>query len=172
MNWNALDSIDWESLETTEDWAKTLNDLRGLIDSADNKDKRAKLAAKLDEFADHSVSDDLVTITKLDTSARRAARALRSSNVSERIQELSAASKEYQAAVKEFSAATAGLKKEASLLRAEKVTEAVRALTATISSLKTLSQVVGDGNDAKVGDAISEAVNAAKKLRDILERPA
>ena len=109
MNWSTLDSIDWDSLEATADWVKILNDLRGLIDSADDKDKRSKLAAKLDEFADHSVSDDLLTITRLDASARKSARALRNANITERIQELAAASAEYQAAVKEFTAATAGL---------------------------------------------------------------
>ena len=172
MNWSTLDSIDWDSLETTADWVKTLNDLRGLIDTADDKDKRSKLATKLDEFADHSVSEDLLTITKLDASARKSARALRNANIEQSIQELAAASAEYQTAVKEFSAATAGLKKEASLLRAEKFTSAVTALSETISSLKTLSQVISGDNDAKLADAINEAVKSAQKLRGILETPA
>lgn len=172
MNWSTLDAIDWDGLETTADWVKTLNDLRGLIDTADDKDKRDKLATQLDEFANHSVSDDLFAIIKLDASARKTARALRNSIITESIQELAEASAEYQAAVKEFTAATAGMKKEASLLRAEKFTAAVTALTETISSLKDVSQVISDGNDAKLTDAINEAVKSAQKLRGILEKSA
>lgn len=169
MNWSTLDSIDWNSLETTADWVKILNDLRGLIDTADDNDKRIKLATKLDEFADHSVSDDLLMITKLDASARKSARALRNANITESIQELAVASAEYQTAVKEFTAATAGLKKEALLLRAEKFTTAVTALTETISSLKAVMLVTSSDNDEKLVDAINEAVKSAQKLRGILE---
>lgn len=169
MNWSTLDSIDWDSLETTADWVKILNDLRGLIDTADDKNKRNKLATKLDEFADHSTSEDLLTITKLDASARKSARALRNVNITESIQELAAASAEYQAAVKEFTAATAGLKKEASLLRAEKFTAAVTTLTETISSLNAVSQVISGDNDVELADAINEAVKSAQNLRGILE---
>ena len=53
-------------------------------------------------------------------------------------------------AVKELASATVGLKKEASLLRAEKFAAAVTALTETSSSLKALSQVVGGDDDAKL----------------------
>jgi hypothetical protein len=165
MNWNSLDSIDWDEFEATADWIKVLNDLRGLIETADSAEKRGKLADKLDEFADHSSSEDLGTITKLDTSARKAARALRIAEITERIQTLAAASADYQTAVKEFSAVTAGLKKEASLLRAERFTKSVTALTETISSLKNLSQVIEGEN------AITEAVKSAQKLRAILEKP-
>lgn len=176
MNWSTLGSIDWDSLKataTTTDWVKTLNDLRGLIDTADDMDKRSKLATKLDEFADHSYSsEDYLTIIKLDASARRSARALRNTNIDQSIQELAAASAEYQTAVKELTAATAGLKKEASLLRAEKFTAAVTALTETISSLKTVSEVISDDNNAKLTNAINEAVKSAQKLRGILETPA
>lgn len=171
MNWSTLDTIDWDSLESTTDWVKTLNDLLGLIDTADDKNKRSKLATKLDEFADNSKSEDLVTITKLDASARKSARALRNTNITERIQELTAASAEYQSTIKEFAAATAGLKKEASLLRAEKFTASVTALTETIASLKTLSQVISGENDTKLANAINETVKSAQKLRGILETP-
>ncbi len=172
MNWNSLDAIDWDDVETTADWIKILNDLRGLIDTADSGVKLKKLADKLDEFADHSVSEDLDTITKLDASARKAARALRMTDIAQRIQTLASASADYQAAVKEFSAASAGLKKEASLLRAEKFSASVTALTETISSLKNLSQVVSDEDDTKLVGAIDDAVKSAQKLRSILEKPA
>jgi len=99
MNWSTLDSIDWSSVQTTADWVKTLNDLQGLIDSADSSDKRSRLAAKLDEFADNSSSDDLATIIKLDAAARKAARALRNDNITQRIDALAAASAEYQASI-------------------------------------------------------------------------
>jgi hypothetical protein len=172
VNWAKLDSIDWDEFETTADWAKILNDLLGLVDTASDEGKRTKLATALDEFADHSVSDDLTTITKLDASARKAARALRITNMQERNAALAAASSDYQAAVKEFSAATAGLKKEASLLRLEKFTDSINALTGTITSLKTLAQVIEDEQNDKLKGAVDEAVKSAKKLRDILEKPA
>jgi hypothetical protein len=169
MNFDTLDGIDWDGLKSTEDWIKTLNDLRGLIDSADTPAKRDKLADKLDEFADHSTSDDLATIVKLDSSARKAARALRKANIADSVAELAAASSEFQSAVKEFNAASAALKKEASLLRAEKFTAAVSALTGTISAVKGLTQVVLDQDDPKLAAAITAAVNSAQKLRTLLE---
>jgi hypothetical protein len=169
MNWESLSSIDWDEFETTADWVKLLNDLLGLKESADGPAKRDRLADKLDEFADRSVSDDLATITKLDASARKAARALRNASISESIKELAAASADYQAAVKEFSAASASLKKEASLLRLERFTAATRSLTETISSLKTLSQVVSSKDDKKLAAAIAQAVKSAQELRSILE---
>jgi hypothetical protein len=173
MNWNSLDSIDWDDLETTADWMKLLNDLRGLIDSASDSAKRGKLADALDEFAELSpASNDPAAILKADASARSAARALRNWDSAERIAILAAASADYQSAVKEFASASAGLKKEAAFLRAEKVTASIGALTETISSLKNLSQVIDDKNDAKLVTAVDEAVKSAKKLRDILEKPA
>jgi len=169
MNWQKLSAIDWEDFETTADWVKLLNDLLGLKDSADTPAKRDQLADKLDELADHSVSDDLATITKLDASARKAARALRHTNISQSIQELAEATADYQAAVKEFTAASAGLKKEASLLRLEKFTAATSSLTETIASLKNLSQVVSAKDDKKLAAAIVQAVESAQELRALLE---
>ncbi len=171
MKWSDLENIAWDSNETTADWVKTLNDLRGLIDAADKEDKRSALAAKLDEFADRSNSDDLLTITKLDTSARKYARALRNTNIEERTKSLSAASDEYVSAVKEFSEATVGLKKEASLLRAERFVASIAALTQMISSLIVLSQAIGSKDDSSLVKAINEAVKSAQKLRSILETP-
>ena len=164
-----LASIDWDQFETTADWVKVLNELRGLIDQSDTPAKRSALAAKLDEFADHSVSEDLATITKLDTSARMAARALRDENINQRIQELAASSAEFQTAVKELSAATAGLKKEASVLRLERFRTATAALTSTISSLSDLAKVVEDGNEDKVKGAIGKVIENAQSLRKLLE---
>ena len=169
MNWNTLDDIDWDSFESTQDWVKVLNDLRGLIDTADTAAKRAKLADTLDEFADRSTSDDLALIVKLDASARKAARALRKTNIADSVAELAAASAEYQAAVKEFAAASAVLKKEASLLRAEKFTQAVSSLTDTISAVKSLTQIVTSQDDPKLAAAITRAVESAQKLRGMLE---
>lgn len=172
MNWDSLDSIDWDGVDTTEGWIKLLNDLRTLIDTADEKEKRSRLAEKLDEFADKSTSEDLMTITKLDASARKSARALRMTNITLRTQELAAASAEYKDAVKEFTAAATALKKEASLLRAEKFAAAVNALTETISSLNNLSNLVNSQDEAQLVEAINTAVKSAQKLRGILEAPA
>ncbi len=169
MNWTTLNSIDWDSVQTTADWVKTLNDLQGLIDSADTPDKRSQLAGKLDEFADNSSSEDLATIIKLDAAARKSARALRNDNIAQRIGELAAAAAEYQAAVKEFAAATSILKKEAGVLRAEKLTQAVSSLTGTISALKTLSSVVDTQDELKLAAAITQASKSAQKLRELLE---
>ena len=169
MKFEDLSSIDWAAFETTADWVKVLNDLRSLIDQADTSAKRSNLADKLDEFADKSVSEDLVTITKLDGSARKAARALRDENINQRIQELAASSAEFQSAVKELSAATAGLKKEASVLRLERFSTATAALTSTISSLNNLATVVDSRNEDKLAGAIGQAIKSAQSLRKILE---
>lgn len=172
MNWNDLNSIDWNGLESTADWVKILNDLLELSKSADSKSERDQIAYKLDEFADNSSSDDLTTITKLDAAARKAARALRNQNIEQSIQELASASADYRTAVKELDAATAILKKEAGVLRAEKITAAVSSLSDTILSLKNLSQAVKDGNDGKLIDAINQSIENAQKLRGILEATA
>jgi hypothetical protein len=169
MKFEDLSSIDWAQFDTTADWVKVLNDLRGLIDQADSSDKRSKLADKLDEFADNSVSEDLVTITKLDAAARKAARALRDEDVRRRVQELAASSAEFQSAVKELAAATADLKKEASVLRLERFSTAAAALTSTISSLNNLTQVIDSRNENKLAGAIGEAIKSAQALRKILE---
>lgn len=172
MNWDNLNSIYWDNLESTADWVKTLNDLLELANGADSPEQRRQMADKLDEFADNSSSDDLTTITKLDAAARKAARALRNQNIEQRIQELAAASGDYRTAVKELDAATASLKKEAGALRAEKVIAAVSSLSDTILSLKNLSQVVKDGDDGKLADAIKQSIESAQKLRGILEAAA
>ena len=172
MKLEDLSSIDFDELESTEDWVKMLSSLLGLVESAQAADKRELLADKLDEFADHSSSDDLATITKLDTAARKAARALRRNDIAARIAELQAASADFQAAVKEFDAATAGLKKEAAKLRAETITAAVSSLTQTIGSLKNLSQAFQSEDADKIAAAIKDAVQSAQKLRTLLEKPA
>lgn len=172
MNWDDLNSINWGELESTADWVKTLNDLLELANTANTKGKRGQMADALDEFADNSSSDDLTAITKLDAAARKAARALRSDNIAQGVQELAAASADYRTAVKELDAATASLKKEAGALRAEKLTAAVSSLSDTILSLKNLSQAVKDENNGKLIDAINQSIDNAQKLRGILEATA
>lgn len=169
MNWSDLNTIIWDELESTADWVKTLNDLLELAKTADSQGKRDQMADKLDEFADHSSSDDLTTITKLDAAARKAARALRNQNIEQCIQNLAAASADYRTAVKELDAATDILKKEAVVLRAEKITVAVSSLNDTILSLINLSQAFKDGNNGKLIDAINQSIESAQKLRGILE---
>jgi hypothetical protein len=169
MKWNALESIDWSEFASTADWVKLLNDLLALQESADTPQKRDLLADKLDEFADHSSSEDLATITKLDAAARKAARALRLADIEQSVKELAAAAADYQAAVKELTAASASLKKEAALLRLEKFGAATASLTETISSLKNLSQVVSANDEKKLAAAIDRAVKSAQELRSILE---
>jgi hypothetical protein len=156
-------------VQTTADWVKVLNDLQGLIDSADTSDKRSRLATKLDEFADNSTSEDLATIVKLDAAARKCARALRNDNITQRIDALAAASADYQAIVKEFSAVSAALKKEASALRAEKLTQAISSLTETISALKTLANVIDTDDELQLAGAITQASQSAQKLRELIE---
>jgi hypothetical protein len=178
MRLEDLDSIEWDELESTEDWVKMLNDLLGLVDGAQTPTKRDALAAALDEFADRSTSEDLSTITKLDAAARKAARALRKTDIAASVNELAAASADFRAALKELGATTAELKKEAAKLRSEKITAAVSSLTETIGSLKNLSQVLeSEAADRiaaadKVAAAIKKAVQSAQKLRTLLERPA
>jgi len=172
MKLEDLPSVDFDEPESTEDWVKMLNDLLGLVESAQASGKRELLADTLDEFADHSTSDDLGTITKLDAAARKAARALRKEDMAARVNELAAASADFQAAVKELDASTSGLKKEAAKLRAEKVTAAVTSLTQTIGSLKNLSQAFETDDSDKIAAAIKDAVQSAQKLRTLLEKPA
>ena len=172
MTLDDLKSIDWDELESTEDWVKMLNDLLGLVESAQASNKRELLADTLDEFADHSTSEDLSTITKLDAAARKAARALRKDDITARANELAAASGDFQAALKTLDAASADLNKAAARLRAEKITAAVSSLTDTIGSLKNLSQVLETEDGDKIAAAIKEAVQSAQKLRTLLEKPA
>jgi hypothetical protein len=171
MNWEGLHAIDWDALESTEDWVKMLNALLGLVESADTAGKRDRLARALDDFADHSTSDDLHTITRLDAAARKAARALRRTDIAAGVAELTAASDEFRALVKELAAAGAAMKKEAARLRAQSITSAVSSLTEAIAALKNLSQVLSAEDGDRLPAAIKEAVNSAQKLRGLLERP-
>ena len=63
------------------------------------------------------------------------------------------------------------LQKEAALLRAQRLTEAVGSLTDTIASLKALSQTTAGEGDEKLVAAIAQAVSSAQLLRSLLERP-
>lgn len=172
MKFDDLGSIDWDAFESTADWTKLLNDLMGLAQVASGNAQRDLLADRLDEFADHSSSEDLDVIAKLDRVARKCARALRMESIADSIKELQAASAEFNLAAKEFSAASAALKKEASQLRLEKFSAAVSSLTEAIASLKALSQATAGDNDEKLAAAIAQAVSSAQKLRGLLEKPA
>jgi len=171
MTLNELAQIEWDSFETTADWTKLLNELLGLIDIANAAERRGELADALDSFADHSTSDDLDVITRLNQVARKTARALRKADIATSIGELQSTSAEFQAIVKEFSVASAALRKEASALRAEKFTAAVSSLTETISSLKLLSQAVASEDQESLAPAIAQAVASAQALRELLEKP-
>jgi uncharacterized coiled-coil protein SlyX len=172
MKWEDVGAIDWSVPESTADWVKLLNELLELRQSADTDQKSSQLADALDSYADHSSSDDLSTITKLDASARKAARALRVADVNRRIKELEAACADYRTTIKELDAATASLKKETRLLRAEKVTAAVGALTNTVLALNQLSQTLTEQDGTKLQDAIQQVIKSAQKLRTVLEAPA
>jgi hypothetical protein len=172
MKFEDLGSIDWDAFESTADWTKLLNDLIDLAQTATGSTQRDEIANRLDEFADHSSSEDLDIITKLDRVARKCARALRMESIGESVKELQTASADFRVTVKELSAATATLKKEALLLRAEKFNAAVSSLTGAIASLKALSQATAGDDDEKLAVAIAQAVSSAQKLRGLLERPA
>ena len=172
MKFDELESIDWDAFESTADWSKLLNDLLGLAPAATDSAQRDALADSLDAFADHSSSDELDVIIKLDRAARKAARALRLTSIQERVTALQAASDDFRAAMKEFSAASLALRKESSLLRLEKFNAAVSSLTDAIASLKALSQATADDGDGPLGAAIDQTVNSAQKLRNLLEKPA
>ena len=171
MTFDELAHIDWEARESTADWTKLLNELMDLTRSEATREQRALLADQLDAFADHSSSDDLEAMVNLDRSARKAARALRLSDIGQSVRELQAASADFQDAVKTISAASATLKKEAGLLRADKLNAAASSLTDTILSLKALSQSTASDSDSKLTAAISQAMDSAQKLRALLEKP-
>lgn len=172
MNFDQLDALDFSEFDSIADWTKLLNDLLGLAQAGGTADQLLALADKLDEFADKSSSEDLDAITKLDRIARRAARAIRLDDATNRIAELQGTSSDFQALAKELGAATAALRKETSTLRAEKFTTAITSLTDAISSLKHLADAVSSDDDSDLSKAITQAMSSAQKLRALLERPA
>lgn len=172
ISWDNLQNIDWPATQATAYWVKALNDLLMLATDAHTPDKCNALADVLDQFADSSNGDDLATITNLDKVARKAARGLRMADMTQRLQSIQAASSDYRAAVKLLDAATSGLQKETRLLQAEKINAAVTALTGTILTLNTLTQSMTVKDDAKLIDAINQAAQSMKNLRNILEVPA
>lgn len=176
MNFDDLPIQAWDDFKTTEQWVSLLRELRAMVQGADTQQKREILADTLDAFADHSSSDDLSLITKLDDSARSSAQALRLTNIQERMNELAAASAIFTQATQEFSAASASLKKEASKLRFEKTTAAVTSLTSTVTTLRDLvrqlSAPASPEADADLVAAINRFVGSAQDLRSRLEAPA
>jgi len=172
VNFDDLASIDWTACENTAQWARLLNDLLALGAQADSTDRRDRLADGLDAFANKSNSVDMDIIKKLDAAAGKAARALRLQNMEDNVSQLAADTPAFQAAVKDFNAVSAGLKKEASLLRAETFSAAVQTLTGTITSLNALGQAVNAADDAKIVAAAAQAVQSVQKLRALLEKPA
>lgn len=172
MNVDDLASIDWATYETTAQWARLLNDLLALGAQANSADRRDRLADTLDAFTNKSNSVDMDAIKKLDAAAGKAARALRLQNMDDNVNQLAADNPPFQAALKDFNAVSAGLKKEASLLRAETFNAAIQTLTSTITSLNALSQAIDAGGDAKIIAATAQAVQSAQKLRALLEKPA
>ena len=170
MTFDDLSSLDWESFSATAQWAKLLDALLALAPQAATAAQRDRLADALDAFADKSSSADFEIILKLDGVARRAARALRDTNIDGALSELESASGEFKAIAKEIGAVTASLQKETALLRAERLRTAVTSLTDTIASLKAVSQSMGDIDDPKLTTALSQAVASAQKLRGLIEQ--
>lgn len=175
MKFTDLPIQDWDAFQTTEDWVKLLNELRAMLPIANSAQERETLADTLDAYADHSSSDDLALISKLDNSARASAQALRISSMEQRVAALNAASSVFTSAIKEFSAASASLKKEAAKLRFDKTNSAITSLTGAVTSLRDLAkQLSAPGTpeaDAQLLAAINAFVGRAQELRNILERP-
>lgn len=169
MKFTQLATMVWDDYQTTQDWIDLLKELLELIKEA-KPEELERLADTLDEFADRSTSENLTTIAKLDASARKTARALRDQDVDRRIQELSAASADYRSTVKEFKVVTEVLKKEATVLRLEKVNAAAASLTSAISSLKNLALAIDGQDEEKLKDAIRDTITSAQTLREILEK--
>lgn len=170
MNFHDLSTLDWESVSSTEQWAKLLDTLLALAPQAGTKAQRDSLADTLDAFADHSSSADFEIIIRLDRVARRAARALRDENIDQALAELEASSGEFRAIAKEIGAVTATLQKETAVLRAERLRTAVTSLTDTIGALKAMSQSLGASEDARLTTALSQAMTSAQKLRGLIEQ--
>lgn len=171
MKFQDLASIPWDELETTTDWTKLLNLLLSLAEAPDLVDFRGDLADALDTFIARSSSDDLRAMAKLDRVADKAGRALRLANMEASVAQLEAASMDFQNVTKELTATALALAKEAKMLRADRVKEAISSLTDSVVSLKSLSDVLDPGHDTQIADAISKAVASAQKLRALLEKP-
>ena len=171
MTFDDLARIDWESIDTTAACASMLGALFGLAAGAKSPEQRRAVADALDAFADNASSDDLDALSRLDGSARRAARALRLANVSDSVAELQAATADFRGIEKDLGAASAGLKKEAATLRAEKIRTALASLNETILSLDALAMVVAAGSDKDVELAISHALDSVRTLQGLLGKP-
>ncbi|MDO8653502.1 MAG: hypothetical protein Q7R66_15065 [Undibacterium sp.] len=169
INWNAMEAFSWDDLASSEEWVKHLNAFLDRAKIETDPKKRDRIAAKLDEFADKYSGDELSLTTKLDSAARKAARALRNENIDQGIKDLALATSDYRAAVKELDVVAASLKKEASVLRAESFTSAVSCLSETILSLKNLSQTLKDGDTKDLAAAITESIENVQQLRNKLE---
>lgn len=168
INWDNLASINWSRYSSNEEWGALLDNLLKLGQSAGDGAQRSQLADQLDAFATQSDGPDLTTISKLAKAASSAARGLRLDDMAARVAALQEANAIYQDAAQVFATAAVGMQKEASLLRAEKVTASITALTHSITSLSALAQAVKNENNEALANAIAEAMASAEKLRAIL----
>ena len=171
MTLDDIRRIDWDGFGSTAEWTRLLDDLLGLAAAATADGRRAELADALDAYADHSTSDDLDVITRLDRVARKAARSLRSDDIAASIGELQGASTEFTAIATEFGITAAGLHEQASALRGARVAAALASLTDTITSLQSLAGTADIAGREVLDAAIADAVASAQTLRELLDKP-
>jgi hypothetical protein len=105
----------------------------------------------------------------LDRVAEKARAGLLRTTIEERIISISARTGELARLTKEFKARAEAADASAASFRLEKSKKAIDSLTSTIQSLKELEASFEDGNNVKVVDQVTKAVETIQKLRNDVE---
>jgi hypothetical protein len=129
---------------------------------------RLKVSSRLTDFILNS-GPNVDEIMALDRVAEKARAGLLRTTIEERIISISARTGELARLTKEFKARAEAADASAASFRLEKSKKAIDSLTSTIQSLKELEASFEDGNNVKVVDQVTKAVETIQKLRNDVE---
>lgn len=163
---------EFDDIHDHEGWRRKL---KSLLDDAEQAARasevqlRFQVAERLTQFMERSFPNDDV-VRALDDIASKAAVGLLERTIDERLQSIVARNAELTALAKSFEAAASEAVETAAQLRLERAGKALDALNNSIAALKELDAGLKQGSDDPLIAEIGLAVDAVKRLRELIER--
>lgn len=163
-------SINWEGLQTYEDWADTLKDLLENARKALEKDDAAARGAAKRELITFIDQSPNWLIRNLDDVAHEAIKDLGKADISEAITSIENRTVELIRLTKSMKSIAEDAEEAASSLRLEKARRVVDSSTSVVNAINELrNELDSTGNDKKLETLATAAIKAVQNLRGAVE---
>lgn len=169
-----MKKINWDALDSYDDWKSTLESLLDQSKSASDANDDAELLAisnALNTFVRKSFPNT-PEIMALDNVAVQASQAMSEQVADAAVLQITARTTQLAALSKQLTQLAQAAAEDAALFRLEKAHAAVDALTQAMRTIDGLDEAFTEDSDEELRAKIKELATTLKKMRDAIEKKA